>query len=91
LNNGVKGFVVEHPAKVFLNLSNLVVMVTDPEYLLAMKSFSTRIDGTDSNDIVFLINKLKIRSIEEVFKIIAKYYPRRIIKPATQFFFEEIF
>jgi len=66
-------------------------MVADPEYILAMKSLSARIDATDGPDIVFLIKALKIRAIEEVFKIIEKYYPRRIIKPATQFFLEEVF
>lgn len=91
LNDGVKGFLVEHPRKVFLNLSHLVVMVADPEYMLAMKSLSARIDGTDSKDIEFLINKLKITNVDEVFKIIDKYYPRRIVKPATQFFLEEVF
>jgi len=91
LNDGVKGFLVEHPRKVFLNLSHLVVMVADSEYMLAMKSLSARLDGTDSKDIEFLINKLKITTIDEVFKIIDKYYPRRIIKPATQFFLEEVF
>ena len=51
LNDGVKGFLVEHPRKVFLNLSHLVVMVADPEYMLAMKSLSARIDGTDSEEV----------------------------------------
>ncbi|MCK4620425.1 MAG: hypothetical protein KAT52_10805 [Desulfobacterales bacterium] len=91
LNDGVKGFLVEHPRKVFLNLSHLVVMVAEPEYMLAMKSLSARIDGTDSKDIEFLINKLQITTVDEVFKIIDKYYPRRIVKPATQFFLEEVF
>ena len=91
LNDGVKGFLVDHPRKVFLNLSHLVVMVADSEYMLAMKSLSARIDGTDSKDIEFLISKLKIKTVEEVFNIIDKYYPRRIIKPATQFFLEEVF
>lgn len=91
LNDGVKGFLVDHPKKVFLNLSHLVVMVADSEYMLAMKSLSARIDATDSQDIKFLIKKLNIKSIEEVFKIVDKYYPRRMIKPATQFFLEEIF
>lgn len=91
LNDGVKGFLVDHPKKVFLKMSHLSVMVADTEYMLAMKSLSARIDGTDSQDIKFLIKKLRIASIEEVFRIIDKYYPRRIIKPATQFFLEEIF
>jgi len=91
LNDGVKGFLVDHPQKVFFNLSHLVVLVADPEYMLAMKSLSARIDGTDSKDIEFLINELKITTIDDVFKIIDKYYPRRVIRPATQFFLEELF
>ncbi len=59
LNDGVKEFLVDHPRKVFLSLSNLVVMVADVEYMLAMKSLSARIDGTDGKDIEFLIERLK--------------------------------
>ncbi len=59
--------------------------------MLAMQSLSARIDGTESKAIEFLIKNLNIKSIEEAIKIIDKYYPRRIIKPATQFFLEEIF
>ncbi|MFH1983408.1 MAG: hypothetical protein ABIL58_16305 [Pseudomonadota bacterium] len=91
LNDGVKGFLVDHPKKVFLNLSHLIVMVADSEYMLAMKSLSARIDGTDSKDIEFLIKELNIKSADEVFRIIDKYYPRKIIRPATQFFLEEVF
>jgi len=91
LNDGVKGFLVEHSRKVFLNLPHLTVMVAEPEYLLAMKSLSARIDATDGADIAFLIKALKLSSVNEVFKIIEGYYPRRIIKPATQFFLEELF
>ena len=91
LNDGVKGFLVEHPRKVFLNLSHLIIMVADPEYILAMKSLSARIDGTDSKDIEFLIQRLNIATLEEVLAIVEKYYPRKLIRPATQFFLEEIF
>ena len=66
-------------------------MVADSEYMLAMKSLSARIDGTDSQDIKFLVKKMKLQSVEDVFKVIEKYYPRNVIKPATQFFLEEIF
>lgn len=91
LNDGVKGFLVDHPKKVYLNLPHLVVMVADSEYMLAMKSLSARVDGTDGKDIEFLIKHLELKSVDDVFKIIDKYYPRGIIKPATQFFLEEIF
>lgn len=90
LNDGVKGFLVEHPKKVFLNLSHLTVMVAEQEYMLAMKSLSARIDGTDGQDIRFLVKELKITTVDDVFKVIEKYYPRKIIKPATQFFLEEL-
>ena len=56
LNDGVKGFLADHSQKVFLNLSHLAVMVADTEYMLAMKSLSARIDGTDSKDIEFCIS-----------------------------------
>lgn len=91
LNDGVKGFLVDHTRKVFLNLSHLTVMVADPEYLLAMKSLSARIDATDGQDIAFLVNELGIKTVSEVFEVIEAYYPKRTIRPATQFFLEEIF
>lgn len=91
LNDGVKGFLVDHPKKVFLIMSHLTVMVADSQYLLAMKALAARIDGTDRRDIEFLIKELGITSVEGVFKIIEEYYPKGIIKPATQFFLEELF
>jgi hypothetical protein len=91
LNDGVKGFLVEHPKKVFLSMSHLTIMVADPQYMLAMKSLAARIDGTDRTDIAFLIREMGISSVEDVFRIIEEYYPKGIIKPATQFFLEELF
>jgi len=91
LNDGVKGFLVEHPKKVFLNLSHLSIWIAEPEYMLAMKALSARIDATDSQDIKFLINEMKIKSVDDATRIVEKYYPRQRIKPATQFFLEEIF
>jgi hypothetical protein len=91
LNDGVKEFVVEHPRQVFLELSHLTVFTADPEYLLAMKSLAARIDSTDNGDIRFLIKKLGLVSPEQVFGIVQKYYPKNQIRPATQFFIEELF
>ncbi|MDZ7699085.1 MAG: hypothetical protein U5R49_19860 [Deltaproteobacteria bacterium] len=91
LNDGVKGFLVEHSRKVFLNLPHLTVMVVDPEYLLAMKALSARIDATDGQDIAFLVNELGIKTVKEVFEVIEAYYPERMIRPVTQFFLEEMF
>jgi len=91
LNDAVKGFVVQHPQKTFLNLSHLKVFVPEPDYLLAMKTLAARVEATDKQDVQFLIDLLGIKSAQEVFAILEKYYPRQQIKPATQFFIEELF
>jgi len=38
-----------------------------------------------------LIVELDLHSAEEAIAIVEKYYPRKQIKPATQFLLEEIF
>ena len=91
LNDAVKGFVVEHQQRIFLDLANLKVYVPEPDYLLAMKTLGARVEGTDKDDVEFLIALLGITRAEDVFAILEKYYPRRQIKPATQFFVEELF
>jgi hypothetical protein len=91
LNDAVKGYVIEHPQRVFFNLSNLKVFVPEPDYLLAMKTLAARVDATDRQDVQFLIKLLDLKSAPEVFAILEKYYPRQQIKPATQFFIEELF
>ena len=91
LNDAVKGFVVPHEPKGFLSLSNLNVYTPAPDYLLAMKTLAARVEGTDQQDVRFLIELLGIESADEVFAILEHYYPRQQIKPATQYFVEELF
>lgn len=91
LNDAVKGFVVEHPRRVLFDMSNLTIFIPEPDYLLAMKAISARVDTTDKDDVLFLINELKLSSPNDVFKLIEAYYPRHQIRPATQFFIEELF
>lgn len=91
LNDAVKGFVVEHRQRIFLDLPNLKVYVPEPDYLLAMKTLAARVEGTDTEDVKFLVALLGITQAVEVFSILEKYYPRQRIKPATQFFIEELF
>ncbi|MDM8521625.1 DUF6036 family nucleotidyltransferase [Anaerolineales bacterium HSG6] len=91
LNDAVKGFVVNHSQRVFLDLSHLMVYVPEPDYLLAMKTLAARVDGTDKGDVEFLINYLGLQTPAEVFTIIENYYPRQRIKPVTQYFVEELF
>lgn len=91
LNDAVKGFVVHHPQRIFLDAPNLKVYVPEPDYLLAMKTLASRVDTTDQQDIRFLIGLLGLTKPEEVFALLEKYYPRQQIRPATQFFVEELF
>ncbi len=91
LNDSVKGFVVNHNQRIFLNWPHLKIYIPEPDYLLAMKTLASRVDTRDKEDIQFLINQMEITTAEEVFKILEKYYPKELIKPATQFFIEELF
>lgn len=91
LNDGVKGYLVEHPQRVLFDFSNLSVFVPEPDYLLAMKAISARIDTFDQADVRTLIAFLDLNTPDEVFHVIEKYYPRQQIKPATQYFIEELF
>lgn len=91
LNDAVKGFLVPHPRKVFLDLSHLKVYVPEPDYLLAMKDISARAESFDPEDVELLIGLLGLKNPDEVFAIIERYYPRGQIKPATQYFIQELF
>ncbi|MFL6211042.1 MAG: hypothetical protein ACJ74W_19490 [Pyrinomonadaceae bacterium] len=91
LNDAVKGFVVAHPQRVLFDLSHLKVYVPEPDYLLAMKALAARVDTTDKGDVQLLISSLGLKTAEEVFTILEKYYQHQQIKPATQFFIEELF
>jgi len=91
LNDGVKGYLVTHDQRVLFDLSNLKIFVPEPDYLLAMKAISARADTFDREDVMTLIDILELKAPAEVFSIVEKYYPRQQIKPATQYFIEELF
>jgi hypothetical protein len=91
LNDAVKGFVTPHDRHVLMDLPALKVFIPEPDYLLAMKALSARVDGTDKKDVAFLIRHMGLKSPEQVFDILKKYYPNSRVKPATQYFVEEMF
>lgn len=92
LNDAAKGFFRgEPPREDVLELSNVRVWAPIPEYMLAMKSVSARLDTHDGDDVRFLIEWLGLKTAKEVFAIIEKYYPRGAIPAKTQFFIEELF
>ena len=91
LNDGVKGFLVPHQQRILAEFPNLRVYIPEPDYLLAMKAISARANTMDAADVKFLIGLLKMKSVDDVLMLVEKYYPRDQIKPATQFFIEELF
>ncbi len=91
LNDGVKGYLVAHEQRVLFDFSNLKIFVPEPDYLLAMKAIAARSETFDPNDVKTLIDLLGLTSSAQVFDIVEKYYPSQQIKPATQYFIEELF
>jgi len=99
LNDGVKGFISEKNQLIPFpdwNLPALRITMPTPEYLLAMKCMASRINylgdpSQDEADIAFLIKKLNLTHLEEVFKIIENYYPPSQIPVKTKFLVETIF
>ena len=91
LNDAAKGFIQPGFMKQeVLSLSNLRIWAPEPKYMLAMKCLSARWDTNDRDDVIFLINYLKLKSAEKVFQIIEKFYPKNKIAAKTMFFIEEI-
>lgn len=92
LNDAAKSFMSKQPEKnKIFQFSNLTIWVPEPEYMLAMKAISARLDSKDSTDLISLIKILNLKSSEKVFNIIEKYYPKNQIPAKTKFFVEEIF
>ena len=91
LNDAAKGFI--QPGFVrqeVLALSNLRVWAPEPRYMLAMKCISARWDTNDRDDVIFLVNFLKITEVATVFGIIEDFYPNNVVPAKTKFFIEEI-
>lgn len=91
LNFAVKIFVVEHKKDVLFDFPNLKVYSPTADYLLAMKILALRAESFDTDDVEFLIKHLRLTTSDEVLKIVADYYPKKVIKPESVFQLEEIF
>ncbi len=93
LNDAVKGFVSERGEfTAFLELDHLVVMVAQPEYLLAMKCLSMRIGAEfhDEGDVRFLLRYLNVESYERALEIITRFYPEERFPQKTLYALEEL-
>ena len=91
LNDAAKAyFHADPPREEVLNLPHLRVWAPRADYMLAMKCVSARFDSHDREDVKFLIRYLRLKEPETVFKIIEKYYPRRLIPPKARFLVDEL-
>jgi len=90
LNDSVKGFIAEGaPVDDFMVLDGLKITVVAPEYLLSMKLMSARYGETDADDIRFLFKKLHIKTEEEAYAILTRFYPVDRILPKTMYVIQE--
>lgn len=93
LNDGVKGFMnamaIEN--RILLkSFSNLMIYTVLPEYLLAMKLMSSRMDSeTDKKDIIFLMNHLNIDTNEKACRVIESYFKIELVMPKVWYVIEE--
>jgi hypothetical protein len=94
LNDSVKGFITSNNFKqnLFIRYKNLSVYTPEPQYLLAMKCMSMRIgmESSDIDDVKTLLGHLKIKKVEDVFRLVEKYYPQNKIPQKTFYAIEEI-
>ena len=87
LNDGVKGFLSENAVyRKYKEMTNLCIYVASPEYMLAMKCLSARLENANEmDDIKFLLNFLDITSAEKAIDIITQFYPVRRFMPKIQY------
>ena len=93
LNDGVKGFLFGSPPYLpYAELPGLRVTTVSPDYLLAMKLFSSRtaLYESDRKDIETLLGLLDISSTDKAYEVLERYFPREKILPITQYMLEEI-
>ena len=92
LNDGVKGFLSEKSEfSVYKEMSNLNIYVASPEYMLAMKCLSARLDNlNEADDIKFLLKLQKIESVNHAIDVITKFYSIKRFLPKIQYALLEI-
>jgi len=91
LNDAVKGFLPgpDPDARRFFSSPALRVDVASPEFLLAMKLFSSRVEA-DADDIRFLYRLLGFTTVEQGLDLVRGAYRSRPIHPRVQYLVAEI-
>ena len=82
MNDAAKAFFhADPPREDLFDLPNLRVWAPTAGYMLAMKCIAARFDSHDLDDVKFLIEYLHLRKPDDVFRIVERYYPKRMIPP----------
>lgn len=93
LNDAVKGYLSSRGDFVpYLELSNLLVFVARPEYLLAMKCAAMRLGAEfqDLGDVRYLLRYLNIERADDAMTIVTKYFDEDHLLPKTRLALEEL-
>lgn len=92
LNNVVKEFLNTKSDFIeFRKFSNLTVKVASPDYMFALKLKSCRTDRkSDIDDLKFLVNLLRIRSLDDAKEIVKVFFKLKLIPNKSWYFLEEL-
>jgi len=92
LNNDGEHYVTERmQTSLYLEYTNLAIHTVNADCLLAMKLTSARMDSTDMDDSIFLMDMLDIQSDNQLFDLIEKYIDDDNRAGSTKFFTNEAF
>ena len=72
-------------------MKNLIVRLASAEYMLAMKVLAARAGTNDEVDVLFLIKTLKLKTSNQVKKVVNKYYPKQKLTIESKALIKKIF
>ncbi len=93
LNDAVKSYLSDKGTFApYLELTHLKVMVAQPQYLLAMKCLSMRLEKSfhDYDDIQYLLKHLHISDHKQAIALLSQYYPLERFPQKTRYALEEM-
>jgi hypothetical protein len=93
LNDGVKGLLPDFDdsgSQFTVERGGIRVVVPSPEYLFAMKALSARI-GVDDDDVRLLGTRIGIKTVDEAYAAVEKFYRRERISAKAGFYIQTIF
>lgn len=93
LNDAVKGVLPDGPdtgEQVTYSADGIEVMIASPEYLFAMKAASARQEA-DTADLLILAELLAVRTAEQAFELVERFYEASRLSAKSQFFLQAAF